>query len=231
MKLLIFFLVPRFIHQNINTLKPKNYIIHLLKINQFKELILSLFFVFLYINSNAQCVVGNTQITWETAASGSKTVIPTSGSAGGPPSAVTSAIPGCTNTNSKNPFNFTTTITEVVGTVYDAIRSGTNGLYGQPYLTITLDNFDGGCPGSGCTSGNNAAYANGSRVDIRFDFEYPVNLNGLRVDDIDASDNGRAPNGQSSFQDVITFAATGISGGNVPLTLTLGATGRVNNVN
>ncbi|HLO46240.1 MAG TPA: hypothetical protein VK175_17995, partial [Leadbetterella sp.] len=200
--------------------------IHFNKKDRLRELILSLILiVLLAANAYSQCTYGNTNITWQAAASGSQTIIPTASAAGGPPAAVIDAVPGCTNTNSINPFNFTTTITEVVGTVYDAIRSGTNGLYGQPYLTVTLDNFDGGC--TTCNSGNNAAYANGSRVDIRFDFQYPVLLNGLRVDDVDAADASRAPTGSSSFQDVITFSATGLSGANVPLNLALGATGRV----
>ncbi|MCP9762000.1 hypothetical protein EGI31_03470, partial [Lacihabitans soyangensis] len=177
-------------------------------------------------NLFAQCTVGTTQVTWEAAASGSQTIIPTVGTAGGPPAAVTDAVPGCTNVNSINPFNFTTTITEVVGNVYDRIRSGTNGLYGQPYLTVVIDNFDGGC--TTCDNTTNAPYANGSRIDIRLNFQYPVLLNNLRIDDIDAADIARAPTGQSSFQDVVTVSALSITGTNVPLNLSLGASGFVN---
>jgi len=134
-------------------------------------LVLSTLSVDLY----AQCTLGSTAITWEAATTGSATVIPTASSAGGPPAAVTSAIPGCTNTNSKNPFNFTTTITQDGNAAYDAIRSGTNGAYGQPYFTLYMDNVDGGC--TTCNSTTNPVIPIGTTISANFNFEFPVELN------------------------------------------------------
>ncbi|MCP9768752.1 hypothetical protein EGI22_12570, partial [Lacihabitans sp. LS3-19] len=196
----------------------------------FKNSIFSFFAGFIFVisiqNSSAQCTVGSSGITWVGAGSGTQSVIPTSGSAGGPPSPVVLSVPGCTNTNSANPFNVTTTITEVVGNVYDAMRSGTSGLYAQPGFTITIDNVDNGC--ITCDNTTNPPIPNGSRVDVTFTFQYPVLLSALRIDDIDAADTQRAPAGQSSFQDQVTVSALGITGANVPLSLSLGAAGNVN---
>ncbi|WP_341225656.1 SprB repeat-containing protein, partial [uncultured Arcticibacterium sp.] len=189
-------------------------------------------FVFLAINIelSAQCTVGSTSITWQGASSGSQTVIPTSGSAGGPPSAVTDQVAGCTSSQSVNPFDFKTTISDPDG-VYDARRSGTSGIYGSGMFSLTLDNFDNGCGGSSgngnCSSSNNAAYSPGDEVVVTFDFEYPVLISELLIVDIDQSDFSNPPAGQSSFQDRVTLSAIGADGGNAPLNLSMVTNGTV----
>ncbi len=153
-----------------------------------------------------QCVAGSNSITWNAAGSGTQTVIPTYSTAGGPPAAVTDQVTGCTNAGSISSFNFTTTITEVNGTVYDRIRSGTDGIYGNQVLSITLDNADGG--------GGSSSYSPGNTVNANFTFDYPVILNDLTVVDMDYVSG-------SPFQDKITVTAKDIYGNNVPVTLEL----------
>ncbi|MCR9066552.1 MAG: hypothetical protein NXI00_21440, partial [Cytophagales bacterium] len=153
-----------------------------------------------------QCVAGSNSITWNAAGSGTQTVIPTYSTAGGPPAAVTDQVTGCTNAGSISSFNFTTTITEVNGTVYDRIRSGTDGIYGNQVLSITLDNADGG--------GGSSSYSPGNTVNTNFTFDYPVILNDLTVVDMDYVSG-------SPFQDKITVTAKDIYGNNVPVTLEL----------
>lgn len=170
------------------------------------------------------CLAGTNIITWQGATSGSRTVVPSFTTAGGPPSAITDTTSGCNGENI-----FTLTVTDP-NNIYDRIRSGTNGThpnsYGQPYYTVTLDNFDGGC--TGCNASNNAAYAPGTRVTVTIKFRYPVIMRNFRVDDIDAADNANPPNGSSSYQDQLTFYATDINGANVPVSLSVGAAGRIN---
>ena len=154
---------------------------------------------------SAQCTVGSNSITWAGAASGSQTSIPVSTTAGGPPSPITDQIVGCTTSGSVNSFDFTTTITETNGTVYDRMRSGTNGIYGTGYFSITIDNVDGGTGTSNYSAGN--------AIDVKFDFQYPVVLNNLVLTDLDY-DTG------TPFQDRVIISAKDILGNNVPVTLT-----------
>ncbi len=180
----------------------------------------------------AQCVAGTSIISWQTATSGSATIVPGGAPAGGPPATITDGAIGCAAA-----FNFTINIADP-NNVYDKIRSGTSGTsigtYGTPYYTIYMDNLDGGCgagafvnPPGGCTNAQNAPYAAGSKIVITFTFDKPVIMNNFRIDDIDASDVGNPPGGSSSFQDKVVFSATDVNGTNVPITLTVGAAGRV----
>jgi hypothetical protein len=194
------------------------------------------FFVLLILSTQlvqAQCTSGTSIISWETATTGSATVVPSFTSAGGPPATITDGTIGC-----GVPFNFTINVADPNG-VYDRIRSGTSGssigTYGKPYYTIYMDNMDGGCgPGAfvnplgGCTNATNLPYAAGNKIVITFNFEKPVIMNNFRIDDIDAADNSNPPAGSSSFQDKVVFSATDVNGTNVPITLTVGAAGRVN---
>jgi hypothetical protein len=181
----------------------------------------------------AQCASGTSIISWQTATTGSATIVPSFTSAGGPPATITDAAEGC-----GVPFNFTINVADPNG-VYDRIRSGTSGTsigtYGKPYYTIYMDNLDGGCgagafvnPPGGCTNATNAPYTAGNKIVITFNFEKPVIMNNFRIDDIDAADTGNPPAGSSSFQDKVVFSATDVNGTNVPITLTVGAAGRVN---
>lgn len=180
----------------------------------------------------AQCVAGTSIISWQTATTGSATIIPGGAPAGGPPSTITDAAVGCSSA-----FNFTVNISDPNG-VYDKIRSSTSGTtigtYGTPYFTIYMDNLDGGCgtgayvnPSGGCTNLQNAPYAAGNKIIITFTFDKAVLMNGFRIDDIDASDVSNPPTGSSSFQDRVVFSATDVNGNNVPVTLSVGAAGRV----
>ncbi len=181
----------------------------------------------------AQCVAGTSIITWQTALTGSATIVPGGAPAGGPPSTITDATVGCGTA-----FNFTINIADP-NNVYDKIRSSTSGVtlgtYGTPYFTIVMDNIDGGCgaglftnPAGGCTNVQNAPYAAGNKIVVTFTFDKPVVMNNFRIDDIDASDIGNPPLGSSSFQDKVVFSATDVNGSNVPIALTVGAPGRVN---
>jgi hypothetical protein len=181
----------------------------------------------------AQCVAGTSIITWQTALTGSATIVPGGAPAGGPPSTITDATVGCGTA-----FNFTINIADP-NNVYDKIRSSTSGVtlgtYGTPYFTIVMDNIDGGCgaglftnPVGGCTNTQNAPYAPGNKIVVTFTFDKPVIMNNFRIDDIDASDIGNPPLGSSSFQDKVVFSATDVNGTSVPITLTVGSPGRVN---
>jgi Secretion system C-terminal sorting domain len=181
----------------------------------------------------AQCVAGTSIITWQTATTGSATIVPGGAPAGGPPATITDATVGCGTA-----FNFTINIADP-NNVYDKIRSSTSGTtlgtYGTPYFTIVMDNIDGGCgaglytnPTGGCTNTQNAPYAAGNKIVVTFTFDKPVVMNNFRIDDIDASDIGNPPLGSSSFQDKVVFSATDVNGTNVPITLTVGSAGRVN---
>jgi hypothetical protein len=194
-------------------------------------------FISLMLLSNqlvkAQCTAGSSIITWQTATTGSATIVPGGAPAGGPPATITDAAVGCGTA-----FNFTINIADP-NNVYDKIRSSTSGTtlgtYGTPYFTIVMDNLDGGCgtglytnPIGGCTNTQNAPYAAGNKIVVTFTFDKPVIMNNFRIDDIDAADNSNPPLGSSSFQDKVVFSATDVNGTNVPITLTVGAAGRVN---
>jgi hypothetical protein len=199
-----------------------------------KKILLLTTLVFLFANKpvKAQCVSGTSIISWQTATSGSATIVPGGAPAGGPPATITDAAVGCGTA-----FNFTINIADP-NNVYDKIRSSTSGTtlgtYGTPYFTIVMDNLDGGCgaglytnPLGGCTNIQNAPYAAGNKIVITFNFDKPVIMNNFRIDDIDAADNSNPPAGSSSFQDKVVFSATDVNGSNVPITLTIGSPGRV----
>jgi hypothetical protein len=183
--------------------------------------------------AQAQCAAGTTLVTWQGASTGTQTVVPSFSTAGGPPAAINDTSVGCTTNNI-----FTLSISDP-NSVYDRIRSGTSGTslgtYGTPFYTITMDNLDGGCgsgalvnPTGGCTGTQNAAYAAGNKIIITFTFQQPVLMSGFRIDDIDASDISQPPAGSSSFQDQVVFSALSATGANVPIALSVGASGIVN---
>jgi Secretion system C-terminal sorting domain len=198
--------------------------------------LLPLFFLMMLLSNQlvkAQCAAGSSIITWQTATTGSATIVPGGAPAGGPPATITDATVGCGTA-----FNFTINIADP-NNVYDKIRSSTSGTtlgtYGTPYYTIVMDNLDGGCgtglytnPIGGCTNTQNTPYAAGNKIVVTFTFDKPVIMNNFRIDDIDAADNSNPPSGSSSFQDKVVFSATDVNGTNVPITLTVGAAGRVN---
>jgi hypothetical protein len=181
----------------------------------------------------SQCAAGSSIITWQTATTGSATIVPGGAPAGGPPATITDAAVGCGTA-----FNFSINIADP-NNVYDKIRSSTSGTtlgtYGTPYFTIVMDNIDGGCgaglytnPSGGCTNTQNAPYTAGNKIVVTFTFDKPVVMSNFRIDDIDASDIGNPPLGSSSFQDKVVFSATDVNGSNVPIALTVGSPGRVN---
>jgi Secretion system C-terminal sorting domain len=180
----------------------------------------------------AQCTSGSSIISWQTATTGSATIVSGGAPAGGPPATITDGAIGCSAA-----FNFTINVSDP-NNVYDKIRSSTSGTtigtYGTPFYTIYMDNMDGGCgtgaftnPAGGCTNAQNLPYTPGNKIGITFTFEKPVIMSNFRIDDIDASDVGNPPAGSSSFQDKVVFSATDVNGNNVPITLTVGAAGRV----
>ncbi|WP_304233702.1 hypothetical protein [Jiulongibacter sediminis] len=197
--------------------------------NTFLLTLLGLFLTLFSIDTSAQCVIGSNNAdnkhTWQNAGEGPETVINSFGTPGGPPSTISDFMTVCTPEGSVINVPFTIQISEVNGNVYDRMRSSTNGGYGQPYFTLFMDNFDGGC--TTCDASNNAAYAPGSRIDVLYTFTYPVIISNLEVSDIDGSDTSNPPAGSSSFQDRVTFSATNASNANAPLNVVVGKPGLI----
>ena len=91
--------------------------------------------------------------------------------------------------------------------VYNKIDSKSNGVYGPGYITLYMDNDDGG--GTPATTGApNNPYNSGDKIVVQYSFSVPVDIDDWRIDDIDASDISNPPDGASSFQDQIQLLAS-----------------------
>ncbi|PCJ64059.1 MAG: hypothetical protein COA58_13810 [Bacteroidetes bacterium] len=168
----------------------------------------------------SQSKKGTKILTWENSSFGSQTIVSHSTTASGPPATVTDQLVGCPTAGSSDTFDMSLSITESNGNIYDGIRSGTNGSYGQPYLTIWMDNYDN-------WASPNTPYSPGNSVDIEFSFEHPIKLVDFRVDDIDAGNAAIAPSGSNAWQDEVSFFAIGVAGDSVPVSVRALKAGRI----
>ena len=158
--------------------------------------------------------LGYAYFTWDNATSGSQTVISTSGSAGAPPDTITDQITGCPSNGSIPSFDVDIILTEVTGNVYDRMRSGTDGPYGQPYFTFYMDNYDNGVS-------PNTPYSPGDAIQMKINFEHALQIRGLVISDLDASNASPAPGGSSAFQDEVEIIGLGLANDTVPVTVEL----------
>ncbi len=165
--------------------------------------------------------LGYTYLTWDGASTGSQTSIQPSSSAASAFSPATDQLTGCPSSGSSSSFDVDFSFDETVGSVFDAMRSGTYGAYGSPYFTMYMDNYDNG-------ASPNSAYNPGDEIQMRFDFEHPLQIVSLVIGDVDADDASNPPSGSSSFQDKVVVKALGLSNDTVDVDIAIMKSGRLN---
>ena len=162
--------------------------------------ILCFFTIFSYQSLFAQCDPGTTlaEFTWEGAATGSQSVWNVDD--------VSNTYTGIDGTNLDitlaldDPFNQNTDSGNL-SDFGDATES--NGFYGPGFLSFQV-----------------TSSASNQDVCFTYNFSTPVYIGEFLVRDIDSNGQEGTNGTLQSFQDQVTLSATGIGGGNVPLTLT-----------